>query len=107
MGIENFEVLNAKNVPIIRYGDTMINLNHVISAKITDAYSDEAERRCDCAIYIKSTLGAEKLEFRDEIEAKLAFEKIMGGKSAAPTSKELKENKTNHTAIQNEQAEWM
>ena len=91
------EFINFKGVPFIRYEGTLINVNNV---RTFDLHKD--------MIFVTFADGEQMdLDFPSHEEASLAFDKIMGGKDASPTSRELKENKTRHTAIEQEQAEWL
>lgn len=79
-----FEVLNASNMPLIRHKNTLINVNNVFSFTLSGDQITLNET---------GTASDGAMQFNDELEASLAFDKIMGGKSAAPTNRELKANK--------------
>jgi len=94
-----FEVLNIKNVPLIRHGNVLINMSKILNVELVSN---------SIRFFTDVTKNAEiSIEFLTEEDAQLAFEKIMGGNKAVPTSKQLKDNKTKHTAAEQEQAEWL
>ena len=95
-----FEVINTKSLPLVRCNDSIINMNNVSLVDLRGS-----------TIKFKEAVNYEEkvlleVVFSNEVEARITFEKIMGGKSGSPTSKELKDNKTRHTAIQQEQIEY-
>jgi len=87
-----FEVINAHNMPFIRHKDMLINVNRITTFELFGSVIQLNDNELEMC-------------FNDEAEAEACFYKIMGGKSAKPTSRELKQNKTRHHALQEQDAE--
>jgi len=89
-----FEVLNANGVPLIRHKSALINMNNIVTIE---------KYGVNLRFVSAGTDVYTNLQFNDEAEVEAAFDAIMGGNKATPTSKELKDNQAKNKAIEKNQ----